>query len=142
MNKGGNPGYGKMKVIEANINKFSPKFWKLMEEFAASGDLKKQTIFITEFNKIQAKMIPQIVGGDPENPIIFMPSDLMSKNGINQDPISPNATTSSSGYPPVSNSELRPEVGQDDTSSVGDDSQSSSEGQSTDNLPSSNLPTS
>jgi len=65
----GNPGYGKMEFIRTNVEKFSPKFWELMEIYANSRNIEQEKIFIVEFNKIQAKMIPQLVGGDSENPI-------------------------------------------------------------------------
>lgn len=65
----GNPGYGKMEFIRTNVEKFSPKFWVLMEEWSKSKDFEKQKVFIQEFNKIQTKMIPQEVGGPGGGPI-------------------------------------------------------------------------
>jgi hypothetical protein len=76
-NARGNQGYGKTEMIRMNFDKFSPKFWELMETFADSKDIKKQTLFITEFNKIQVKMMPQVIAGDKDNPIpiIYVPSN-------------------------------------------------------------------
>lgn len=65
----GNPGYGKMEFIKANVEKFSPKFWELMEIYSNSRNPEMEKFFMTEFNKIQAKMIPQIIGGDADMPI-------------------------------------------------------------------------
>lgn len=62
-NKRGNQGYGKVELIRQNFDKFSPVFWELMEVYSTSGDPDKERLFITEFNKLQAKMIPQEVGG-------------------------------------------------------------------------------
>lgn len=67
MAKVGAPGYGKMAQITANVDKFSPLFWQLMEEFGTSSRKDDKKFFIQEFNKIQSKMIPQDIttGGQP-----------------------------------------------------------------------------
>jgi hypothetical protein len=69
MAKRGNPGYGKMENIRQNVDKFSPVFWQLMEEFAQSKSKDDKRFFITEFNKIQTKMVPTEVGGIDGEPI-------------------------------------------------------------------------
>ena len=56
-------------MIRTNFEKFSPDFWRLMGEFSKSKVKEDKRFFIQEFNKIQAKMIPQTLVGDPENPI-------------------------------------------------------------------------
>jgi hypothetical protein len=66
MGKRGNPGYGKMEGIRANVDKFSPLFWELMEKMANSKAKEDQKFFITEFNKIQTRMIPQTLQGDDD----------------------------------------------------------------------------
>jgi hypothetical protein len=33
MGKRGNPGYGRSEMIRQNVDKFSPVFWQLMDEF-------------------------------------------------------------------------------------------------------------
>jgi hypothetical protein len=65
MRKRGNPGYGKMENIRLNVDKFMPRFWKLMEE-ASRGNRDDKRFFMQEFNKIQTKMIPQTLDGDGE----------------------------------------------------------------------------
>jgi hypothetical protein len=68
MAKRGNPGYGKMENIRQNVDKFSPVFWQLMEEFAKSKRKDDKRFFMQEFNKIQTKMIPQkLAGGDEDD---------------------------------------------------------------------------
>src|ERR1051325_3075465 len=62
-NKRGNQGYGKVEMVRQNFDKFSPRFWELMEAYSTSGDPDKERLFITEFNKIQTKMIPTEIGG-------------------------------------------------------------------------------
>jgi hypothetical protein len=69
MAKRGNPGYGKSEMIRQNIDKFSPVFWALMDEFAKSKNKEDKRFFIQEFNKIQVKMIPTEVGGVDGEPI-------------------------------------------------------------------------
>jgi hypothetical protein len=62
----GSKGYGKTEQIRQQFDKFSPLFWQLMEEMAKSKIKEDKKFFITEFNKIQTKMIPQTLQGDEE----------------------------------------------------------------------------
>ena len=71
MAKRGNPGYGKLELIRTNVTKLSPKFWLLMEEFADSKSKDDKKFFMTEFNKIQTKMIPQDVNTDLTGKVSF-----------------------------------------------------------------------
>lgn len=64
MAKRGNPGYGKSAQLKENVDKFAPLFWQLMEEMANSSKKEDKKFFITEFNKIQTKMVPQDVNAD------------------------------------------------------------------------------
>ncbi len=66
MAKRGNPGYGKMEQIRQNVDKFAPVFWQLMDEMSKSKSKDDKKFFITEFNKIQTKMIPQTLQGDDD----------------------------------------------------------------------------
>jgi hypothetical protein len=66
MAKRGAPGYGKMKNLKDQVDKFSPLFWQIMEEFGTSKSKEDKKFFIQEFNKIQTKMIPQAIDGDGE----------------------------------------------------------------------------
>lgn len=96
-NKGGNPGFGRMAFIKDKMAKYSPLWWKewegmmngelfkkdlekfkngevkqSFEEFqkilSNATDLKK--FAMSEFNKLQAKMIPtQIAGDDDGGPL-------------------------------------------------------------------------
>jgi hypothetical protein len=83
MAKRGNPGYGKMKQLEANMDKFEPLFWQLMEEFAKSKSKEDKRFFIQEFNKIQTKMIPTELGGINGEPIqvTWLQSPTPQENG-------------------------------------------------------------
>lgn len=56
-------------MIRQNVDKFSPVFWQLMEDLSKSKKAEDKRLFITEFNKLQVKMIPQTVQGDEDNPI-------------------------------------------------------------------------
>jgi hypothetical protein len=69
MAKRGNQGYGKTELIKGNIDKFSPLFWDLMEKFAKSKTKEDQKFFMQEFNKLQAKLIPQQLSGVGDEPI-------------------------------------------------------------------------
>ncbi len=61
----GHKGFGKMSVIQENYDKYSPVFWKKLGELMEQGDKWA----LSEFNKIQVKMIPQKLTGDDDNPV-------------------------------------------------------------------------
>jgi hypothetical protein len=69
MAKRGNQGYGKTEMVKENVDKFSPLFWDLMGKFAKSKVKEDQKFFMQEFNKLQAKLIPQQLGGINDEPI-------------------------------------------------------------------------
>jgi hypothetical protein len=83
MAKRGNPGYGKSEMIRQNVDKFSPVFWQLMEELSKSRKAEDKRLFITEFNKLQVKMIPTEVGGINGEPISIT---WMSQSPTPQEP--------------------------------------------------------
>jgi hypothetical protein len=65
----GPKGYGKMKFIEEQFDIYAPVFWKKLGEGLERGDQWA----LSEFNKIQVKMIPQKLSGDPDGaPIQFV----------------------------------------------------------------------
>ena len=66
-NKGGGLSYPKLKTITENVDKFSPLFWQKLNAMIKSKDKTDVRFALSEFNKIQCKMIPQDVttGGQP-----------------------------------------------------------------------------
>jgi len=119
-NNGGNPGYGQINFVKEKVKKFCPLWWKeweaMMSGEAFSDELKKflakdknnqkktlegfQKIFkdatdckkfaMQEFNKLQVKMMPTVLAGDDDNPLILQfdePFKLTSKtSGDNKKP--------------------------------------------------------
>src|SRR5690242_11927818 len=65
----GNPGIGKMKQLKDNMDKYEPLFWQLMERFGHSRSKEDQRFFVQEFNKLQAKLIPQQLSGEGGGPV-------------------------------------------------------------------------
>ena len=59
-NKGGNPGFGKIEKIKKNYDKYSDVFWRELGKRMEKGEQWA----LTEFNKIQVKMIPQNIETD------------------------------------------------------------------------------
>ena len=57
------------KNLQENVDKFSPIFWEKLNEYIESGDDTKERFAMSEFNKIQVKMILQKLGGDEDNPL-------------------------------------------------------------------------
>lgn len=70
-------------MVKANFDKFSPKFWELMEIYANSRNPAFEEIFLKEFNKIQVKFIPQLVGNDPDNPLPTPLLNVLQHNDSN-----------------------------------------------------------
>lgn len=70
-NKGGtgNPGYRKLRMVSEKVDKFSEVWWKKWEEMIDGEDKQSVRVAMTEFNKLQCKMIPQdITSGGKELP--------------------------------------------------------------------------
>jgi hypothetical protein len=65
-NNGGSKGYGKGEIIKKYFDIGCPIFWKILIEKMKKGD----PWALSEFNKIQVKMIPQTLAGDVDNPLI------------------------------------------------------------------------
>jgi len=83
----GNPGYGKMKNLETNLEKFSPVFWALMDQFAKSKVKSDQRFFLQEFNKLQVRMVPQqLTGADGKDlfPVPILANANVPVNDSNQ----------------------------------------------------------
>ena len=65
-NNGGNPGYGQLEYIKKQVEKYSPDWW-LMWKALMRGETKEDIKYaMTEFNKLQLKLIPQDItsGGE------------------------------------------------------------------------------
>lgn len=65
-NKGGSPGYGKLEFIKDKVIKHSVSWWKKWESMMKSKDMQDVKFAMTEFNKLQTKMIPQDLTSDGE----------------------------------------------------------------------------
>lgn len=66
-NGGGNPGYGKSRLVIENFNKFAPIWWEKLGEMLNGGEKDEIRFAMQEFNKVQVKMIPTDLesGGQP-----------------------------------------------------------------------------
>lgn len=87
-NKGGNPGYGKLKNLKDNVDKFSPLFWEGLNDMM-KGDKTDKKWAMQEFNKIQLRMIPQDItsGGNELQPILVKfidAEDNKHSNGVQE----------------------------------------------------------
>jgi len=124
------------------FEQLTPKVFALVEKMLDSKKKEDQLWALDWLKNGYAKLIPQIIQGDPDNPIVFMPSDLMQKNEITSDKvtISPLPENGSAGHAPVQDSQLRAEVGQDNPGGVGNGGQSGEQTKPTDSLPSPDLP--
>jgi len=69
-NKGGNPGHGYLSFIKENVEKYGEDWWSIWLIMLKGDDKKDRQIAMTEFNKLQAKMIPQDITSNNE-PLIF-----------------------------------------------------------------------
>lgn len=124
------------------FEQLSPKVFGFVEEMLDSKK-KSDKVWASDWLKNgYAKLLPQIIQGDKDNPLFFMPSDLMTKNEIATDKNSIPSKSASSGeeQAQVSDSQLRPEVGQDNAGSVGNDSQSGEQAKPEGSVPGPDLP--
>jgi len=145
----GNKGGGRLPLrVEVSVyNSFlelTPKVFKVVQEALKGNKTDKR--WAADWAKGGlVKMIPQIIGGDPDNPLFFMPSDLIVKNEItattDKDSIPPSPEASSSRQAQVSDSKLRETMGQDNLGSLGNDSQSGEQAKPAGSLPSPDLST-
>jgi hypothetical protein len=79
-NKGGNPGYGKMAFLRLKVEQHSELWWTKWEDLIKSKNWPEQQFAMAEFNKLQAKMIPQDINLDVPQTM----SDILNKlNGNN-----------------------------------------------------------
>ena len=60
-NKGGNPGAGKLNFVRQQVEKYALKWWNNWEVAIDSDDKQERQFAMTEYNKLQCKMIPQDV---------------------------------------------------------------------------------
>ena len=58
-NKGGNPGAGKLHFVRRQVEKYAVKWWEKWEMAIESDDKNERQFAMTEYNKLQCKMIPQ-----------------------------------------------------------------------------------
>ena len=68
-NNGGNPGYGKMAFIKNNVVKHSQAWWENWEAMMNGNDKDYKKLAMTEFNKLQVKMVPQKLEDDEGNAV-------------------------------------------------------------------------
>lgn len=79
-NKGGtgNPGYGALKLIRDNVKKHCPEWWEQWQVLMKDSKMENKRFAMTEFNKLQAKLMPTIVGGDDDSPLILQFHESLS----------------------------------------------------------------
>jgi len=72
-NKGGSPGYGKLSFIKNKVEKHSKDWWEEWEKMMKNTDkdTTNKRFAMTEFNKLQIKLMPTVLSGDDENPLIL-----------------------------------------------------------------------
>jgi len=80
-NKGGtgNPGYGALKMIRDNVKKHCPEWWEAWKKAMVSTDKDERKLAMQEFNKLQAKLMPTIVGGEDDKPLVIQFNDVFKK---------------------------------------------------------------
>jgi hypothetical protein len=62
----GNKGYAKMEYIKTKVAEYSDMWWEKWEKLMKSKRPDDWKFAMSEFNKLQTKMIPQVVAGDEE----------------------------------------------------------------------------
>lgn len=70
-NKGGSgaPGFGKMNKVLENVKTYMPDWWKNWELLMNGEDKTDKKYAMTEFNKLQVKMMPQNMEDEEGNKV-------------------------------------------------------------------------
>jgi hypothetical protein len=97
---GGRKSLGQELALIDRYKALAPKAFEIVNQMLDGN--KKDKLWAMDWLKTGlVKMIPQKIGGDPENPVVFIPIELTKKNGITPTTLSPNSSTSSTGLPQV-----------------------------------------
>jgi hypothetical protein len=67
----GNPGYGRLELLKTKVSQYSDLWWVEWAKMMKSEKGEDKRFAMSEFNKIQIKMIPQEIGGVDGKPIIL-----------------------------------------------------------------------
>ena len=79
----GNPGRGSLRKILENVKKHQPLWWKAWEEMMNSKEERRYAM--SEFNKMQTKLMPTVLAGDDESPVGVLVKFLDDKGNNNRD---------------------------------------------------------
>jgi hypothetical protein len=81
-NKGGSPGHGKMSFVRDMVEKHSELWWIELEKMMRSKNSSDKKFAMSEFNKLQAKMVPQDIDvtsdGAPLGVVVLPQKDVDS----------------------------------------------------------------
>ena len=91
----GNPGYGKLKFLKDKVEQFTPKWWTMWELMIEMGAPEDKRFAMSEFNKLQMKMIPQDI--DVAGEVIIQ----IAKQVAEKYDSTPDTSESSGGQTPV-----------------------------------------
>jgi len=68
-NKGGSKGYAMLEMVKKNLNKYQQKWWDYLGIMMKNDDKELKKFAMAEYNKLQIKLLPTILGGDNDNPL-------------------------------------------------------------------------
>ena len=77
----GSKGFGRLNRIRENVDKYSELWWNRWEQSMTSDDKQERLHAMTEFNKLQCKMIPtEVTGAEGGEILIKIAKEISDKN--------------------------------------------------------------
>lgn len=77
-NKGGRPPIWDTDKIATKVSEIQSVWWTQIEKMMYSKNAGERKFALSEFNKLQVKAMPQKLGGDKDNPLVFSLSGLFN----------------------------------------------------------------
>jgi hypothetical protein len=77
-NPGNKMGYHQYNFISEKVAKHSEQWWKEAVRMMTKGDKEEKKFAMSEFNKLQVKMVPTVVAGDDDKPLTVNFNELFS----------------------------------------------------------------
>jgi len=84
-NNGGNPGHGKLNMVREKVKHYMPQWWTNWELMMNEGAKEDKRWAMTEFNKLQTKMMPTTFEDDEGNAVSPVLVTFLNDKSTNND---------------------------------------------------------
>lgn len=81
----GSKGYGKQNFIKERVKQYEELWWTIFAEMLSGSDKDDRKFAMGEFNKIQSKMVPTLLGNEDGAPLIIqVAKEVLEKNAVDE----------------------------------------------------------